>query len=159
VWFVISGPVHQKADWDSIHAKICQLLIPLRTTMPFYNSEEERQHGLQQLQRRQASPIARNGEGRALVLMLPVPVPVTGSFPRFHWTPTGLVCLGGHKTEWYKQQTFIFSILLETESLSLRLLPPLSFHPSLCSPTLPPLSSPSRVHLRVHRYAWVAGGC
>ncbi|GAB1288849.1 Zinc finger, MYND domain-containing 12 [Apodemus speciosus] len=49
----MNGPVHQKADWGSIHAKICQLLIPLRTTMPFYNSEEERQHGLQQLQRRQ----------------------------------------------------------------------------------------------------------
>ncbi|XP_005353393.1 zinc finger MYND domain-containing protein 12 [Microtus ochrogaster] len=47
------GPVHQKADWASIHEKICQLLIPLRTTMPFYNSEEERQHGLQQLQKRQ----------------------------------------------------------------------------------------------------------
>ncbi|CAO2588794.1 Zinc finger MYND domain-containing protein 12 [Lemmus lemmus] len=47
------GPVHQKADWDSIHEKICQLLIPLRTRMPFYNSEEERQHGLQQLQKRQ----------------------------------------------------------------------------------------------------------
>ncbi|XP_036035660.1 zinc finger MYND domain-containing protein 12 isoform X1 [Onychomys torridus] len=47
------GPVHQKADWGSIHEKICQLLIPLRTTMPFYNSEEERQHGLQQLQKRQ----------------------------------------------------------------------------------------------------------
>ncbi|XP_055111677.1 zinc finger MYND domain-containing protein 12 isoform X2 [Symphalangus syndactylus] len=47
------GVVHQKADWDSIHEKICQLLIPLRTCMPFYNSEEERQHGLQQLQQRQ----------------------------------------------------------------------------------------------------------
>ncbi|KAL6068202.1 hypothetical protein STEG23_035249, partial [Scotinomys teguina] len=47
------GPVHQKADWGSIHEKICQLLIPLRTTMPFYNSEEERQHSLQQLQNRQ----------------------------------------------------------------------------------------------------------
>ncbi|KAM4807389.1 zinc finger MYND domain-containing protein 12 isoform X1 [Ictidomys tridecemlineatus] len=47
------GVVHQKADWNSIHEKICQLLIPLRTTMPFYNSEEERQHGLQQLQQRQ----------------------------------------------------------------------------------------------------------
>uniref|UniRef100_G3RU26 Zinc finger MYND-type containing 12 n=1 Tax=Gorilla gorilla gorilla TaxID=9595 RepID=G3RU26_GORGO len=47
------GVVHQKADWDSIHEKICQLLIPLRTSMPFYNSEEERQHGLQQLQQRQ----------------------------------------------------------------------------------------------------------
>nr|XP_045005758.1 zinc finger MYND domain-containing protein 12 isoform X4 [Jaculus jaculus] len=47
------GPVHQRADWGSIHEKICQLLIPLRTAMPFYNSEEERQHGLQQLQQRQ----------------------------------------------------------------------------------------------------------
>ncbi|XP_019663664.1 zinc finger MYND domain-containing protein 12 [Ailuropoda melanoleuca] len=47
------GVVHQRADWSSIHEKICQLLIPLRTSMPFYNSEEERQHGLQQLQQRQ----------------------------------------------------------------------------------------------------------
>ncbi|XP_006164971.1 zinc finger MYND domain-containing protein 12 isoform X2 [Tupaia chinensis] len=47
------GAVHQKADWGSIHEKICQLLIPLRTSMPFYNSEEERQHGLQQQQQRQ----------------------------------------------------------------------------------------------------------
>lgn len=51
--FIVSGVVHQRADWDSIHEKICQLLIPLRTTMPFYNSEEERQHGLQQLRQRQ----------------------------------------------------------------------------------------------------------
>nr|XP_012603925.1 zinc finger MYND domain-containing protein 12 isoform X3 [Microcebus murinus] len=47
------GVAHQRADWGSIHEKICQLLIPLRTSMPFYNSEEERQHGLQQLQQRQ----------------------------------------------------------------------------------------------------------
>ncbi|XP_032287301.1 zinc finger MYND domain-containing protein 12 isoform X1 [Phoca vitulina] len=47
------GVVHQRADWSSIHEKICQLLIPLRTSMPFYNSEEERQHGLQQLRQRQ----------------------------------------------------------------------------------------------------------
>ncbi|XP_012502220.1 PREDICTED: zinc finger MYND domain-containing protein 12 isoform X1 [Propithecus coquereli] len=47
------GVVHQRADWGSIHEKICQLLIPLRTSMPFYNSEEERQHGLHQLQQRQ----------------------------------------------------------------------------------------------------------
>ncbi|XP_069873271.1 zinc finger MYND domain-containing protein 12-like isoform X1 [Dipodomys merriami] len=45
--------LHQRADWVSIHEKICQLLIPLRTTMPFFNSEEERQHGLHQLQQRQ----------------------------------------------------------------------------------------------------------
>lgn len=50
------GVVHQRADWRSIHEKICQLLIPLRTSRPFYNSEEERQHGLQQLQRRQVGP-------------------------------------------------------------------------------------------------------
>ncbi|XP_068821952.1 zinc finger MYND domain-containing protein 12 [Capricornis sumatraensis] len=47
------GVAHQRADWGSIHEKICQLLIPLRTSMPFCNSEEERQHGLQQLQQRQ----------------------------------------------------------------------------------------------------------
>ncbi|XP_074073893.1 zinc finger MYND domain-containing protein 12 isoform X2 [Macrotis lagotis] len=44
---------HQRADWASIHEKICQLLIPLRTTMPFYNSEEERRHGREQLLQRQ----------------------------------------------------------------------------------------------------------
>ncbi|XP_029803858.1 zinc finger MYND domain-containing protein 12 [Suricata suricatta] len=47
------GVVHQRVDWDSIHEQICQLLIPLRTSMPFYNSEEERQHGLEQLRQRQ----------------------------------------------------------------------------------------------------------
>ncbi|XP_043853155.1 zinc finger MYND domain-containing protein 12 [Dromiciops gliroides] len=47
------GVAHQRADWASIHEKICQLLIPLRTTMPFYNSEEERRHGREQLLQRQ----------------------------------------------------------------------------------------------------------
>ncbi|KAM9037288.1 zinc finger MYND domain-containing protein 12 isoform 3-T3 [Sarcophilus harrisii] len=47
------GVAHQRADWTSIHEKICQLLIPLRTTMPFYNSEEERKHGREQLVQRQ----------------------------------------------------------------------------------------------------------
>jgi hypothetical protein len=55
--FIISGVAHQKADWSSIHQKICQLLIPLRTSMPFYNSEEERQHGLQQLLKRQVGTV------------------------------------------------------------------------------------------------------
>ncbi|CAI5782630.1 finger MYND domain-containing 12 [Podarcis lilfordi] len=44
---------HQSADWVSIHEKICQLLIPLRTTLPFYNSEEERKHGREQKLRRE----------------------------------------------------------------------------------------------------------
>lgn len=38
------GPEHQKTDWLGIHEKICQLLIPLRTPIPFLGSEEERQH-------------------------------------------------------------------------------------------------------------------
>lgn len=39
---------HQSADWVSVHEKICQLLIPLRTASPFYTSEEERRHGREQ---------------------------------------------------------------------------------------------------------------
>uniref|UniRef100_A0A670K2E1 Zinc finger MYND-type containing 12 n=1 Tax=Podarcis muralis TaxID=64176 RepID=A0A670K2E1_PODMU len=48
---------HQSADWVSIHEKICQLLIPLRTTLPFYNSEEERKHGREQKLRREVREI------------------------------------------------------------------------------------------------------
>ncbi|XP_053308296.1 zinc finger MYND domain-containing protein 12 [Spea bombifrons] len=43
---------HQQADWLSIHEKICQLLIPLRTPVPFFNSAEERQHCVGQLVQR-----------------------------------------------------------------------------------------------------------
>lgn len=43
-----SSTEHQKADWLGIHEKICQLLIPLRTPIPFLGSEEERQHRKQQ---------------------------------------------------------------------------------------------------------------
>lgn len=39
---------HQNADWVSVHEKICQLLIPLRTVLPFYDSEKKRQHGREQ---------------------------------------------------------------------------------------------------------------
>ena len=44
---------HQKADWIGIHEKICQLLIPLRTQVPFLSSEEERVHRQEQLLHRQ----------------------------------------------------------------------------------------------------------
>ncbi|KAM9176148.1 zinc finger MYND domain-containing protein 12, partial [Mergus octosetaceus] len=44
---------HQKADWVSIHEKICQLLIPVRTSLPFLIPEEERKHGVEQLVKRQ----------------------------------------------------------------------------------------------------------
>ncbi|XP_063799013.1 zinc finger MYND domain-containing protein 12 [Pseudophryne corroboree] len=40
---------HQRADWDSIHEKICQLLIPVRAPVPFLNSAEERTHSMEQL--------------------------------------------------------------------------------------------------------------
>ncbi|XP_005994058.1 zinc finger MYND domain-containing protein 12 [Latimeria chalumnae] len=40
-------------DWVSIHQKICQLLIPVRTALPFFNSEEERQHSRDQLLQRE----------------------------------------------------------------------------------------------------------
>lgn len=43
-----SSTEHQKADWLGIHEKICQLLIALRTPIPFLGSEEERQHRKQQ---------------------------------------------------------------------------------------------------------------
>ncbi|XP_015738118.1 zinc finger MYND domain-containing protein 12 [Coturnix japonica] len=44
---------HQKADWVSIHEKICQLLIPVRTSLPSLTTEEERKHGVEQLVKRQ----------------------------------------------------------------------------------------------------------
>jgi len=51
------GQEHQKADWLGIHEKICQLLIPLRTAVPFLSSEEERQHRENQLLCRQKQMI------------------------------------------------------------------------------------------------------
>lgn len=39
------GTEHQLIDWSGIHEKVCQLLVPLRTPVPFTSgSEEERQH-------------------------------------------------------------------------------------------------------------------
>uniref|UniRef100_A0A8C8AQQ1 MYND-type domain-containing protein n=1 Tax=Otus sunia TaxID=257818 RepID=A0A8C8AQQ1_9STRI len=44
---------HQKADWVSIHEQICQLLIPIRTSLPFLLSEKQRKHDMEQLVKRQ----------------------------------------------------------------------------------------------------------
>ncbi|NXG74205.1 ZMY12 protein, partial [Baryphthengus martii] len=44
---------HQKADWVSIHERICQLLIPIRTFLPCGLSEKERNQGTEQLLKRQ----------------------------------------------------------------------------------------------------------
>ncbi|PKU28605.1 zinc finger mynd hypothetical protein [Limosa lapponica baueri] len=49
----VSDVDHQKADWVSIHQQICQLLIPIRTPLPFLLSEKERKHGAEQLLKRQ----------------------------------------------------------------------------------------------------------
>uniref|UniRef100_A0A674KE70 Zinc finger MYND-type containing 12 n=1 Tax=Terrapene triunguis TaxID=2587831 RepID=A0A674KE70_9SAUR len=50
---------HQKADWVSIHEKICQLLIPIRTSFPFFNSEKERKHGMEQLLHRKITAFSK----------------------------------------------------------------------------------------------------
>lgn len=48
-------------DWVGIHEKICQLLIPLRTPVPFAGSEEERQHRQEQqiIRQKQMIDLAR----------------------------------------------------------------------------------------------------
>ncbi|NXD79720.1 ZMY12 protein, partial [Halcyon senegalensis] len=44
---------HQKDDWVGIHQQICQLLIPIPTSLPCGLSEKERKHGTDQLLERQ----------------------------------------------------------------------------------------------------------
>ncbi|XP_072887909.1 zinc finger MYND domain-containing protein 12 isoform X2 [Hemitrygon akajei] len=44
---------HQAADWNGIHEKICQLLIPVRMPLPFFSSKKERDHSKEQLVQRQ----------------------------------------------------------------------------------------------------------
>ncbi|NXX81319.1 ZMY12 protein, partial [Urocolius indicus] len=44
---------HQRADWVSIHKQICQLLIPIQPSLPRLLSDKERNHGMEQLLRRQ----------------------------------------------------------------------------------------------------------
>ncbi|KAM9299037.1 zinc finger MYND domain-containing protein 12 [Gastrophryne carolinensis] len=46
------GAEHQRADWSSVHEKICQLLIPVRMPLPFLASAEERAHCTEQLLQR-----------------------------------------------------------------------------------------------------------
>uniref|UniRef100_UPI00398F60F6 zinc finger MYND domain-containing protein 12 n=1 Tax=Pristiophorus japonicus TaxID=55135 RepID=UPI00398F60F6 len=47
------GLAHQEADWNGIHEKICQLLIPVRTPAPFFSSAKEREHSEEQMVQRQ----------------------------------------------------------------------------------------------------------
>lgn len=45
---ISSGPEHQEEDWLAIHEKICPIVTVLRAPQSHANSEEERQHRLQQ---------------------------------------------------------------------------------------------------------------
>uniref|UniRef100_A0A8B9ZC55 Uncharacterized protein n=1 Tax=Buteo japonicus TaxID=224669 RepID=A0A8B9ZC55_9AVES len=51
--YFVSNVDHQKADWVSIHERICPLLIPIRTPLPCLLTEKERKHGMEQLVKRQ----------------------------------------------------------------------------------------------------------
>ncbi|KAJ3135237.1 Zinc finger MYND domain-containing protein 12 [Geranomyces variabilis] len=44
---------HQETDWSGIHARICMLVVPLRTPVAILGSEEERAHRETQTRRRQ----------------------------------------------------------------------------------------------------------
>ncbi|XP_018592094.2 zinc finger MYND domain-containing protein 12 [Scleropages formosus] len=43
---------HQQADWVGIHQKVCQLLVPLRTAVPFHALQVDRDHHSAQIRQR-----------------------------------------------------------------------------------------------------------
>ncbi|XP_066499577.1 zinc finger MYND domain-containing protein 12 isoform X2 [Hoplias malabaricus] len=43
---------HQQADWNSIHHRVCELLIPIRAPTPFYSLQADRDHHQAQAQKR-----------------------------------------------------------------------------------------------------------
>ncbi|KAJ8264915.1 hypothetical protein COCON_G00140140 [Conger conger] len=47
------GKEHQDDDWVAIHQKVCQLLIPVRTPVPYYTLEAEREQHYTQILDRQ----------------------------------------------------------------------------------------------------------
>ncbi|XP_035238484.1 zinc finger MYND domain-containing protein 12 isoform X1 [Anguilla anguilla] len=47
------GKEHQEDDWVAIHKKVCQLLIPVRTPVPYYTLEAEREQHCSQILERQ----------------------------------------------------------------------------------------------------------
>ncbi|XP_023697206.1 zinc finger MYND domain-containing protein 12 [Paramormyrops kingsleyae] len=75
---------HQQADWAGIHQKVCQLLAPLRTPIPFHVLGAEREHHrAQRLQRQeQLIEISRATAQRKL-------------FEKNHWEalPAAQLCL------------------------------------------------------------------
>ncbi|KAL7884858.1 hypothetical protein AOLI_G00076280 [Acnodon oligacanthus] len=43
---------HQQADWNSIHKRVCELLIPIRASAPFHSLQADRDHHRVQAQKR-----------------------------------------------------------------------------------------------------------
>ncbi|XP_036435057.1 zinc finger MYND domain-containing protein 12 isoform X2 [Colossoma macropomum] len=43
---------HQQADWNSIHKRVCELLIPIRASTPFHSLQADRDHHRVQAQKR-----------------------------------------------------------------------------------------------------------
>ncbi|KAI4884082.1 hypothetical protein NFI96_025689, partial [Prochilodus magdalenae] len=43
---------HQQEDWNSIHKRVCELLIPIRTSTPFHSLQADRDHHQAQTQMR-----------------------------------------------------------------------------------------------------------
>ncbi|KAJ7396466.1 Zinc finger MYND domain-containing protein 12 [Pitangus sulphuratus] len=87
---------HQGADWNSIHEKICPLLIP---PQPCFHSERDRKHGKEQLLRRQKSIVevalrAAQGflwEGKALQALPAALQALRFSARVFGWSSVQLV--------------------------------------------------------------------
>uniref|UniRef100_A0A672TJV7 MYND-type domain-containing protein n=1 Tax=Strigops habroptila TaxID=2489341 RepID=A0A672TJV7_STRHB len=71
---------HQKADWVSIHKQICQLLIPIRTSLPCPPTERERKHGMEQLLRRQGWVFKQNLYQKGILPRNPEIPPATAAF-------------------------------------------------------------------------------
>lgn len=52
-----SSKEHQATDWQGVHVKICQLLVPLRTPTKVLGSEEERNRREKNIQKIQVDSV------------------------------------------------------------------------------------------------------
>ncbi|XP_031422712.1 zinc finger MYND domain-containing protein 12 [Clupea harengus] len=53
---------HQEADWLSIHNRVCQMLVPVRTPTPFHNLQTERDHHRAEIRKAQEQLISMSEE-------------------------------------------------------------------------------------------------
>lgn len=56
-----SSKEHQATDWQGVHVKICQLLVPLRTPTKVLGSEDERNRREKNIQKIQVCFTEING--------------------------------------------------------------------------------------------------